>query len=119
VVEVEVTDEFMAWWDGLTEAQQERLAMAVTRLAVDGVALGEPHSKPILTSMYAMRELRVAVFGRPFRVLYVFDPRRMAVLLIGGDKTGDARWYDTMVPLADRIYTTLLQELRAAGLIPS
>jgi hypothetical protein len=48
-----------------------------------------------------MRELRVQHQGRPYRILYVFDPRRVAILLLGGDKTGDDRWYEKNVPLAD------------------
>ena len=42
--------------------------------------------------------------GRPFRTLYAFDPRRNAILLIGGDKSGNDRWYEVDVPLADRLY---------------
>ena len=37
-----------------------------------------------------MRELRVQSGGKPPRGFYAFDPRRAAILLIGGDKTGDA-----------------------------
>jgi hypothetical protein len=59
-----------------------------------------------------MRELRVQHQGRPYRVLYAFDPRRMAILLIGGDKTGDNRWYNRMVPLADAIYERHLKQIR-------
>jgi hypothetical protein len=51
-----------------------------------------------------MRELRVQHQGRPYRVLYAFDPRRVAILLIGGDKTGNDRWYEKFVPRADRLY---------------
>jgi len=53
------------------------------------------------------------VEGRPLRVLYVFDPRRAAILLLGGDKTGDNRWYEVKVPLADKIYQQYLDELKA------
>jgi hypothetical protein len=45
-----------------------------------------------------MRELRVQSSGKPLRVFYAFDPRRMAILLIGGDKTSDKRFYERMVP---------------------
>jgi hypothetical protein len=55
-----------------------------------------------------MRELRVQHHGQPYRVLYIFDPRRVALLLLGGDKTGDGRWYEKNVPLADRIYDNYL-----------
>lgn len=58
-----------------------------------------------------MRELRIQFKGRPFRVLYAFDPRRCAILLIGGDKTGQDDWYEIFVPLADRIYDTHLREI--------
>jgi len=50
-------------------------------------------------------------------VLYAFDPRRIAILLVGGDKTGDGRWYERMVPLADRIYDEYLAALEQEGLI--
>jgi hypothetical protein len=53
--------------------------------------------------------------GRPYRILYAFDPRRAAILLIGGDKTGNDRWYDTYVPLADRLYDQHLAQLRQEG----
>jgi hypothetical protein len=49
-----------------------------------------------------MRELRIQHEGRPYRVLYAFDPRRSAILLIGGDKTRSDRWYEEFVPAADR-----------------
>jgi hypothetical protein len=58
-----------------------------------------------------MRELRIQHQGRPYRVLYAFDPRRSAMLLIGGDKTGNHRWYEEFVPLADAIYERHLREL--------
>lgn len=64
-----------------------------------------------------MRELRVQSGGRPIRIFYAFDPRRSAILLIGGDKTGRDRFYEEMVPLADRLYDAHLEELRKEGLI--
>jgi len=64
-----------------------------------------------------MRELRVQSSGRPVRVFYAFDPRRTAVLLIGGDKTGDDRFYKQFVPLADRLYDEHSKELKEEGLI--
>jgi len=48
-----------------------------------------------------MRELRTQYRGRPLRTLYAFDPRRTAILLIGGDKTSDEDWYEKYVPIAD------------------
>jgi len=64
-----------------------------------------------------MRELRVQHAGNPYRVLYAFDPRRMAILLIGGDKTGNARWYEEYVPIADDIYDKHIATLGQEGLL--
>jgi hypothetical protein len=64
-----------------------------------------------------MRELRIQHRGQPYRVLYAFDPRRSAILLIGGDKTGDARWYEVNVPIADDLYDDHIETLRKDGLI--
>ena len=62
-----------------------------------------------------MRELRIQHAGRPYRVLYAFDPRRVAILLIGGDKTGDDRWYEKNVPIADKTYEAHLEALKEEG----
>ena len=63
-----------------------------------------------------MRELRTRFGGRPFRTLYAFDPMRNAILLIGGDKTVNDRWYEEFVPLADDLYDEHLDVLRKEGL---
>jgi hypothetical protein len=59
-----------------------------------------------------MRELRSQCRGKPLRTFYSFDPKRTAILLIGGAKTGDDRFYDEMVPVADRIYDNYLKEIQ-------
>jgi hypothetical protein len=64
-----------------------------------------------------MKELRIQHAGRPYRVLYAFDPRRCAILLIGGDKTGNDRWYETFVPMAERLYAEHIASLRGEGLV--
>ena len=103
--EVEFTDEFSRWWGSLTETRQENVAYSVGLLTELGPALGFPHSSKIMGSRHSgMRELRTQSSGRPLRTLYAFDPLRVAILLVGGDKTGDDRWYETFVSLADRIY---------------
>jgi hypothetical protein len=60
---------------------------------------------------------RVQSGGRPIRIFYAFDPRRSAILLIGGDKTGRGRFYEEMVPVADKLYDVHLEELRKEGVI--
>lgn len=116
--EVEYTDEFGEWWDGLTEGEQESVRASVKLLADLGPSLPFPHSSSVTQSRHGnMRELRIQHAGRPYRVLYAFDPRRCAILLIGGDKAGKDRWYDEYVPVADRLYEEHLEALRREGLI--
>lgn len=62
-----------------------------------------------------MRELRIQHQGRPYRLLYAFDPRRHATLLIGGDKTGQHRWYEVFVPVADDLNDVHLDTLTQEG----
>lgn len=50
-------------------------------------------------------------------MLYAFDPRRTVILLLGGSKVGDDRWYEVNVPKADDIYDRYLDELKQEGLI--
>ncbi|MCY3570969.1 MAG: type II toxin-antitoxin system RelE/ParE family toxin [Chloroflexi bacterium] len=116
--EVEYTDEFEHWWLQLLVGQQEDVGMRVEMLRRQGPNLPFPHSSSIRTSRHGrMRELRVQSGGRPIRVFYAFDPRRTSILLIGGDKTGNDRFYEEFVPLADRLYDEYLIELRREGLI--
>ena len=63
-----------------------------------------------------MRELRVQHRGQPYRVLYAFDPRRVAILLLGGNKVGDNRWYARNVPIADNIYEQHIDAISREGL---
>lgn len=116
--EVEYTDEFGHWWASLAEDEQASLASSVGLLEARGPNLGFPHSSGISGSKHShMRELRTQSDGKPLRTLYAFDPRRSAILLIGGDKTGDGRWYEKTIPLADRLYDVHLEQLQKEGLI--
>ncbi len=116
--DVEITDQFEEWWDELTEQQQESISAIVGILKDQGPDLPYPYSSDVKTSRHGhMRELRVQSGGRPIRTFYAFDPRRTAILLIGGDKTGNDRFYEEFVPVADRLYDVYLDELRTEGLI--
>lgn len=116
--EVEYTDEFETWWSELDEDEQATVAAYIQTLEEFGVSLGHPYSSDIRgSSVSHLRELRPQHKGRPYRVLYAFDPRRMAILLIGGDKTGNNRWYEIFVPIAERLYEEHLFELSKEGLI--
>lgn len=111
--EIEFTNEFEAWWNGLTEVEQESVTFGVDLLAELGPALSRPHADTLKGSTFPnMKELRVQHEGRPYRVLYAFDPRRVALLLIGGDKTGNENWYVKTIPMADKLYAAHLKILK-------
>jgi hypothetical protein len=110
--EVEFTEEFETWWNSLSIEEQKEINAKVTLLAEYGPILPRPHSDVIVTSKHAnMKELRGKVEERHLRVLYAFDPRRTAMLLIGGDKTDNPKWYEEMVPVADEIFDEHLKAI--------
>ena len=105
-----VTFEFANWYGALTEAEQESIRPVVAMLEAAGATLGYPQSSAVKGSRFpGMRELRIQHAGRPYRILYAFDPIRQAVLLMGGDKTGDDRWYEKAIRLADKLFTQYLR----------
>ena len=114
--EVEYTDQFEEWWNDLDEDEQEDITASVNLLQMYGPMLPFPHSSGIKDSEYSrMRELRVQHKGRPYRIFYIFDPRRVAILLVGGDKTGDDSFYERHIPIADRLYKAHLKTLKKEG----
>jgi hypothetical protein len=118
VWEVEVTDQFIEWWSTLSDALRESVTDRVDLLAERGPDLGRPVVDRIHSSRHqSMKELRAAK-GGALRVLFSFDPRRQAILLLGGDKSGEWNdWYEWAVPLADDLYDEYLRELGEEGLI--
>ena len=110
MVEVVITDEFEGWYEDLDDAASEAVYTKVGLLQQHGVALGFPHSSAIKGSRYSLRELRIKAHGQQLRVLYCFDMQRQAVLLLGGDKTGDDRFYAHAIPQAERLWEVYLTE---------
>ena len=110
--EVEFTGEFEDWWGSLSEDEQEVISAKVDLLEERGPALSRPHADVIASSRHAnMKELRGKVSERHLRVLFAFDPRRAALLLIGGDKTDNPKWYEEFVPIADDLLDRHLRAL--------
>ena len=110
--DVEFTDEFGAWWDSLSAEEQISVDSGVRLLQDFGPILPRPYADSIHGAAYNLKELRIQHKGRPYRVLFAFDPRQVAMLLIGGDKTGNARWCDEFVPKAEAIYKQHLSGLK-------
>ena len=115
--EVEFTNEFGDWFQLLDRSTQDAIASAITVLQRRGPACGCPLVDTLKGSRHAnMKELRPPAGN--VRVLFAFDPRRTAILLVGGDKSGQwQHWYLANVPVADRLYDEYLDELREEGLI--
>ncbi len=113
VVEVIATDEFLRWFEDLSRLDKEAVERTVKLLEMAGVTLGFPYSSAIKGSQNALRELRVKSSSHALRIIYAFDPRRDAVLIIGGDKTGDGRFYEKLLPWAERIWRKYLAEQKA------
>jgi hypothetical protein len=110
--EIEVTDQFTAWYDALSDDDAQSVNEAVAVLEGRGPTLGRPLVDTIKASRHAnMKELRP--LATSIRILFAFDPRRMALLLLGGDKQGQwERWYEVHIPRADDLLDEHLTTLR-------
>ena len=110
--QVDAVEDFEEWWNDLSEAEQIEISAVVRLLREMGPMLGFPYSSGISESKFHnMRELRIQYRGKPYRVLYAFDPTRAAILLVGGNKTGKDRWYKKHVPIADKLFRQHLKSL--------
>lgn len=112
-VEVIYTDEFGEWFTGLDPSDAEDVETVVDVLEQEGIALGYPYSSALKGAKFALRELRPSAGRSPLRVVYAFDPRRDAVLIIGGDKGGDPKFYKRIIKSAEKIWKQYLEDLAA------
>jgi hypothetical protein len=110
MVEVLGTGEFEEWFLGLGAADSRAVVRVIGLLEARGLALGFPSSSAIEGVRHAFRELRVQSSGHPLRIIYAFDPQRQALLILGGDKTGDDRFYVRMLPRAEAIWEKYLRD---------
>jgi hypothetical protein len=114
---IRATDEFAAWFRGLTGAEREAVDVKVGLLKLMGPKLGRPHADTLSGSKYAnMKELRADTADAVLRVAFAFDPNREAILLTGGNKTGvnQRRFYKQLISTADEIYRRHLTAIVAA-----
>ena len=115
--EVEFTDQAAEWLESLDDDDYDAMAGVIDLLEQDGPTLGRPAVDHIEGSRHHnMKELRSS--GQYLRALFCFDPRRTAIILLGGDKAGDwTGWYQHNIPIADDLYDKYLDELREEGLL--
>ncbi len=112
--EVITTDKFDEWFDALSDVDRANVIAGMLLLKEKGPNLSRPFADTVEGSEFSnMKELRIQSKGDPLRALFAFDPKRRAVLLCAGNKTGDEkRFYKRMIPLADKEYKTHLDNMR-------
>ena len=110
-----LSEQVEVWYMRLGEEDANRIAASLDELGRLGPTLGRPFVDSIKGSRHHnMKELRSV--GGHLRALFAFDPRRHAVVLLAGDKTGDWRgWYTRNIPLADKLYDRHLRSLGKDG----
>jgi hypothetical protein len=109
-------EEFAEWLQDVDEGLRIRIAAHVDLLEQRGPSLGRPRVDTVKGSAYPnMKELRIQYEGLPWRVLFTFDPNRAAILLVGGMKAGNKRWYLEHVPIADQRFKRHLESLENEG----
>ena len=105
-------DDFSTWLAGLDADLRNDIIAHANLLREHGPHLGRPHVDTLEGSAFTnMKELRVQFRGDPWRVLFAFDPNRAAILLVGGNKRGDKRWYKRNLPIADDRFARHLKRL--------
>lgn len=115
---VELLEQAQAFFDELTEDEQTRVAGAMRMLQEHGPNLGRPHVDSLKGSRHKnLKELRVQCGDKQFRILFAFDPKRSAVLLLGGDKLahGVDRFYVDLIPIAEDLFDAHLERAAAAA----
>ncbi|MFZ4832515.1 type II toxin-antitoxin system RelE/ParE family toxin [Rouxiella sp. Mn2063] len=112
--EVITTECFDIWFEQQSERLQERMLAGMHLLFEDGPNLSRPHVDTLENSHYLnMKELRVQHEGHPIRAFFAFDPKRCAIMLCAGDKTGkkEKQFYKDMVRTADTEFEKHLNNL--------
>jgi hypothetical protein len=111
---INTTDTFDAWYENLDDMDRANVLASMLVLQSQGPMLGRPHADTVNGSAYNnMKELRVQSKGQPLRAFFAFDPERKGILLCAGNKAGnEKRFYEEMIPIADREYAAHLEALK-------
>lgn len=107
-----LTKQVFDWVNGLDEVMADRYEAARQELEERGPGLGRPWADTLKKSRHKnMKELRLV--GSNARIIFAFDPKREAILLIAGDKTNQwTEWYRENIPIADRIYDEHIEGMK-------
>ncbi len=104
--------DFRRWFYEQEPAFQDEAFAVIKILEESGPTLGRPRVDTLKSSTFKnMKELRIQYQGEPWRVLFAFDPLRQAILLVGGNKAGNKRWYKENLPIAEQRYEQYLEML--------
>ena len=105
--EIEATDEYDTWFLEQSNDSQASIRMKVELLREYGPHLPRPHADTLKGSkLNNLKELRTQTEKHVFRVAFIFDEKRKAILLIGGDKKGkdEKRFYRNLIKQVEEIY---------------
>lgn len=110
MVDVIFTDEFNKWYESQEAIAKHKINTVITVLENLGITTPFPYSSRLFGTKYNLRELRTEVKDKPYRMIYTFDPKRNAIMLLGGDKSVEKRWYEKAIAKAEKTYEKFLQE---------
>ena len=111
--QIKFDTDFESWFDAQSLAFRKEAFAVIGLLKSHGASLGRPRVDTVKGSRFKnMKELRIQFKGRPYRLLFAFDPERNAMILVGGDRGGDKRWYEKNIPIADERYQKHLDSLK-------
>ena len=113
--ELVLLDDFAAWLDEQEEDRRIKILGHLDLLEERGPLLGRPYVDTLKGSkIQNLKELRVQHKTEPIRILFAFDPKQQAVIILGGSKQADKRWYDTNIPVAEKMFFEHLEKQRKA-----
>lgn len=111
---IKTTDTFERWFTSFNDTDSASVLAALLVLREKGPGLSRPNADTLRGSRYSnMKELRIQSRGEPIRAFFAFDPARTGIVLCAGNKVGnEKRFYDEMLPVAEREFTNWLKTFK-------
>ncbi|GLR64473.1 type II toxin-antitoxin system RelE/ParE family toxin [Marinospirillum insulare] len=112
--EIVTVNYFDQWFLSLSNSEQQSILVGIFKLKEFGPMLGRPDVDTLKKTKKVrnLKELRIQHNGKPYRIFFAFDPLRQAVMLCGGNKSGEKRFYEDLLPIAEKEFLNYLQTLR-------